>query len=306
MGTRCAEQAKRQCHSRYQYYDLGNGACLHIWRGLPQGCTGIQNYCRKSARNLEFAEAFRPLREVVTRVAAKRQTESTVTTDILGLLMKARDRDSHQTMSPDELVTEIMTLIVAGYETTSLTLAWTWYLLSRNSDVDAKLGLCLKYRHVDELRLQLLSPLFAYIRQVLAETLRLYPPIWVMVRKASNSDFLGDYFVPARTEIYFSPYIIQRSPALWEAPDRFDPSRFDPDRSKSRHPFAMLPFGAGPRNCIGEGLAQFEMQIHLSMVAQKLHLRYDDATSPELETGVNLRPKRDFFMFPEFRTKSGA
>ena len=127
-----------------------------------------------------------------------------------------------------------------------------------------------------------------------------------MVRKASNSDYLGDYFVPARTEIYFSPYIIQRSPALWEAPDRFDPSRFNPDRSKGRHPFAMFPFGAGPRNCIGEGLALFEMQIHLNIVAQKLRLRYDDATAPELETGVNLRPKRDFFMLPEFRTTSGA
>ena len=258
------------------------------------------------ARNFEFAEAFRPLREVVTRVAAKRRTKNTVAKDILGLLMEVRDRDSHQTMSLEELVTEIMTLIVAGYETTSLTLTWTWYLLSRNTGVDVKLGAYLKNRHVDELREQFLSPLFAYTRQILDETLRLYPPIWVMVRKASNMDFLGDYFVPARTEIYFSPYIIQRSPALWEAPDRFDPNRFDPDRSKGRHAFAMLPFGAGPRNCIGEGLAQFEMQIHLIMVAQKLRLRYDDATSPELETGVNLRPKRDFIMFPEYRSLLSA
>src|SRR5271166_1067884 len=191
-------------------------------------------------------------------------------------LMKARDRDSGQTMPVEELVTEIMTLIVAGYETTSLTLAWTWYLLSQNIDVDANLGAYLKDRQVDQFRENILSPSFTYIRQVLDETLRLYPPIWVIVRKASKSDFLGEYFVPAGTEIYFSPYIIQRSPALWDAPDRFDPSRFDPDQSKGRHPFAMLPFGAGPRNCIGEGLAQFEMQIHLIMVAQKLRLRYDD------------------------------
>lgn len=272
----------------------------------PEVAPDFEIIAEDSARNLEFAEAFRPLREVVTRVAAKRRTENIAAKDILGMLMEARDRDTLQAMSLDELVTEIMTLVVAGYETTSLTLAWTWYLLSRNNDVDVNLGEQLKNRHVEEFREHLLSPLFAYTRQVLAETLRLYPPIWVMVRKAANSDFLGDYFVPARTEIYFSPYIIQRSPALWEAPDRFDPSRFDPDRSKGRHAFAMLPFGAGPRNCIGEGLAQFEMQIHLMMVAQKLRLRCDDTTSPELETGVNLRPRRDFFMFPEFRSTLGA
>jgi len=260
----------------------------------------------ESARNLEFAEAFRPLREVVTRVATRRRTDKTVAKDFIGLLMKARDRDSGQTMPLEELVTEIMTLIVAGYETTSLTLAWTWYLLSQNIDVDANLGAYLKDRQVDQFRENILSPSFTYIRQVLDETLRLYPPIWVIVRKASKSDFLGEYFVPAGTEIYFSPYIIQRSPALWEAPESFDPGRFDPDRSKGRHAFAMLPFGAGPRNCIGEGLARFEMQIHLIMVAQKLRLRHEDATTPELETGVNLRPKRDFIMFPEFRSSSGA
>ena len=258
------------------------------------------------ARNFEFAEAFRPLREVVTRVATRRRTESRAAKDVLWLLMEARDRDSREAMSLEELITEIMTLIVAGYETTSLTLAWTWYLLSRNVEVDAKLGAHLKNARVEELRANFMSPLFGYCRQVLDETLRLYPPIWVMVRKASKSDFLGDYLVPAGTEIYFSPYLIQRSPALWGAPDRFDPGRFDADRSKGRRALAMLPFGAGPRNCIGEGLARFEMLIHLIVVAQKLQLRYDDQTSPELETGVNLRPRCDFIMFPEYRPTSGG
>src|SRR5271165_4033671 len=130
----------------------------------PKVAPEFQIIAEESARNLEFAEAFRPLREVVTQVAAKRRTENAATTDILELLMKARDRDSNQTMSLDELVTELMTIIVAGYETTSLTLAWTWYLLSKNTDVDAKLGTYLKYRHVDELRLHFFSPLFAYAR----------------------------------------------------------------------------------------------------------------------------------------------
>ena len=94
-------------------------------------------------------------------------------------------------------------------------------------------------------------PRFAYTRQVLDEVLRLYPPGWLMTRKALRDDALGDYFVPAGTEIY-PPYFIQRHPALWNAPDEFDPDRFDPAYFKDRHPLTMLPFSAGPRNCIGE------------------------------------------------------
>jgi cytochrome P450 len=173
----------------------------------------------EAPRDLEFIETLRPMRKLVAGVTAQRRVENRTCRDLLGILMQARDRDSGKVMPDGALVTEIMTLIVAGYETTSLTLRWAWYLLSKDSK-----------------------------------------------------------------------------------PDRFDPDRFGPDRSKGRHALAMLPFGAGPRNCIGEALARFEMQIHLSMIAKMLRLRHDGGKPPELETGVNLRPKEDFIMTPEIRT----
>ena len=126
-----------------------------------------------------------------------------------------------------------------------------------------------------------------------------------MTRRALKDDWLDGYFVPAGTEIYISPYLIQRNPALWDDPDQFNPDRFAPDQSRGRHDLAMLPFSAGPRNCIGEHLARIEMQIHLMTIARQLRLRYIGGSPPELEAGVNLRARHDFTMIPEVRTVSG-
>jgi cytochrome P450 len=118
-----------------------------------------------------------------------------------------------------------------------------------------------------------------------------------MTRKALRDDQLGDYFVPAGTEIYISPYLIQRHPDFWEAPDRFNPDRFEHDR----HGLTMLPFSAGPRKCIGELLARLEMQIHLMTISRHLRLRCVSDSPVELEAGVNLRNKCDFIMNPEIK-----
>ena len=214
--------------------------------------------------------------------------------------MEARDRDNGQVMPDRQLVNEIMTLIVAGHETTASALNWAWYLLSQHPEVEAKLSSEL-HRSVAELPNLDDLPKFIYTRQVLDEALRLYPPGWLMTRRALRDDQLGDYFVPAGTEIYISPYFIQRHPDLWEAPDRFDPDRFDPDHSQDRHPLASLPFSAGPRNCIGEFFARVEMQIHLMTIAKRLRLRYVEKALPELNAGVNLRSNQDFIMSPEIK-----
>jgi cytochrome P450 len=217
------------------------------------------------------------------------------------MLMEARDRESSQAMPNRQLVNEVMTLIVAGHETTASSLNWLWYLLSQHPEVEQKLsselgnlreGECL---NLDDL------PKFIYTRQVLEEALRLYPPGWLMTRRALKHDRLGDYFVPAGTEIYISPYLIQRHPDLWEAPDRFNPDRFGNDHSQDRHPLTMLPFSAGPRNCVGELFARIEMQIHLMTIAKQLRLRYVEKAPPELDAGVNLRRKYDFIMSLEIK-----
>jgi cytochrome P450 len=205
-------------------------------------------------------------------------------------------------MPDSQIVSEIMTLIVAGHETTASTLNWTWYLLSKNSDIEEKLSSELNTMSGNEFpKLSELSR-FTFTRQVIEETLRLYPAGWLMTRKALRDDQLGDYFVPAGTEIYISPYLIQRHPAFWEDPDRFNPDRFEPGNGHDPRALTMLPFSAGPRKCIGELMARLEMQIHLMTISRHLRLRCVSESPVELDAGVNLRSKCDFIMNPEIKT----
>ena len=256
----------------------------------------------ESARDLQFAQKFRSLGKIVMQVIATRREENIKSTDILGMLLEARDRKSGEVMSDRQLVNEILTLIVAGHETTAGTLNWVWYLLSQHPEVEEKLSSELSGSLASEFPSLGNLPKITYTRQVLDEVLRLYPPGWLMTRRALKDDQLGDYFVPAGTEIYISPYFIQRHPDLWEAPDRFNPDRFDPNHLQDRNPLTTLPFSAGPRNCIGEFFARVEMQIHLMTIAKQLRLRYVEKTLPELDAGVNLRSKHEFVMTPEIKT----
>jgi len=255
-------------------------------------------------RNLQFAESFKPLSEIVIQVAVKRRSDDRSANDILGMLMEARDRDGGQAMPDRQLAKEILTLVVAGHETTASVLNWTWYLLSQHPAVEEKLKQELEglpesgFPDLDEL------PKYAYTQQVIEEAMRLYPPGWLMTRKALKDDRLGDYFVPAGTEIYISPYLIQRHPKLWEAPDTFNPDRFGVGKPAQRHPLAMLPFSAGPRNCIGEFLARIEMQIHLMIIAARVRLRLAAGDPPEWVAGVNLLSRHDFIMVPEARPQT--
>jgi cytochrome P450 len=255
----------------------------------------------QSERTLEFAEAFRPLSEVVIRVAKQRREANRSVPDILGMLLQSRERDSGQVMSDRQLSREIMTLVVAGHETTASVLNWTWYLLSQNPSAEQKFHVELGDLPKDPGSALDDLPRFIYTRRIIEEAMRLYPPGWLMTRRALEDDQLGGYFVPAGTEIYISPYLIQRHPALWEEPGRFNPDRFGGETLEPRHALAMIPFSAGPRNCIGEYLARMEMQIHLMIVGQRLRLRYISDRPPEMAAGVNLLGKHDFIMSPELK-----
>ena len=181
----------------------------------------------ESARNLQFAQRFTPLGKMVSGVAGQRRKQNRTATDMLGMLMAAHDPKG-QPMPDSQLAREIMTLIVAGHETTASTLNWTWYLLSGSAEVEEKLSSELNAvpgsgsPEIGDLAK------FVYTRQVIEETLRLYPAGWLMTRGAQERS-ARRLLVPAGTEIYISPYLIQRHPAFWEAPDRFNPDRFGPD-----------------------------------------------------------------------------
>jgi cytochrome P450 len=262
----------------------------------PQVAPEFRSLADEFDRDLQFAQTFRPLRRVIHQVAVQRRAEGRSGSDFLGLLMDAKDRDSGESMTDNQLATQILTLIVAGHETTSLTLSWIWYLLSKNPAAAEKV--LIEAERVGKKGLPDFAALSqsGYLSQVADETLRLFPPVWQITRKAIKDDFLGEYFVPARTEIYFSPYVIQRHPDLWNAPEQFDPDRFSPEQTRARHPLAMHAFSAGARNCIGEEVARFEILIHLVMIAQKFRLHATGDEPLDLDFGVNLRNRHDFIM----------
>jgi enediyne biosynthesis protein E7 len=257
---------------------------------------------QETERSLQFAQAFRALAEIVIKLVARRRAHNVISNDMLGQLMEARDRQTKEGMPDRQLASEVLTIIVAGHETTATTLAWVWYLLSQNENVEQALSSELAALTGDDPPHPRDLQRFVYASRVIDEALRLYPPGWLMTRKALADDQLAGYCVAAGTEVYISPYLIHRHPGLWDDPDRFDPDRFQAERSSCRHEFAMLPFSAGPRNCIGEYFARVEMQTHLVMIAKSLRLRYLEAKPLDLNPGINLRNKHDFIMKPEAKS----
>jgi len=237
----------------------------------------------EQTRDMQFARSFRALGKIILQVIARRRKELTSATDALGVMMQARDPQTGQFMPDRQMIDETLTLIVAGHETTASTLNWAWYLISQNPEVEEKLA-----KELDTLASSFEFddlPKFLYTRQVIEETMRLYPAGWSLSRRALADDRLGEYFVPAGTELHIPPYFIQRHPDLWEEPDRFNPDRFRPENSKNRHRLAAIPFSAGPRNCIGTHFARIEMQIHLMTIAKCLRLRYVPSRPVELDAG---------------------
>lgn len=251
----------------------------------------------EQTRDMAFARSFRALGKVILQIVNRRREGSAPDTDALGMMMQARDAQSGQLMSDRQLIDETLTLIVAGHETTASTLGWTWYLISQHPEVEERLAgelntLAISFEFED-------LPKFSYARQIIEEAMRLYPAGWLLSRKALGDDQLGNYFVPAGTELYLPSYYIQRHSDLWEDPDRFNPDRFRPENLKNRHRLATIPFSAGPRNCIGTHFARIEMQIHLMTIARYLQLQYVASRPVELDAGVNLRSKYDFIMYPK-------
>jgi cytochrome P450 len=213
------------------------------------------------------------------------------TDDLLSMLLQARDADTGEGMSDRQLRDEVMTIFLAGHETTANALTWTWYLLSRNPEAEARLH--------DELDRVLggRTPSFAdlrelpYSRMVIEETLRLYPPAWAIGRFAAGDDEVGGYRIPATSQLVMSPYVTHRHPEFWDLPEVFDPERFLPEKAAGRPRFAYFPFGGGPRQCIGADFAMIEAQLALATVAQRYRLRLPPGRVVEPEPLVTLRPK---------------
>lgn len=258
------------------------------------------------SRDLGFAKTCSTLTSMIRRIVEDRRAAGDGARDILGIMMQSRDRESGLPMRDTELGREALTLVIAGHETTASVLNWMWYLLCRHEEMQERVAAeILRVPAAQETLLESVARL-DYGTKVIEEALRSYPPLWLMTRKAMKEDRLGEYFVPAGTEIYISPFLLQRNPHLWPQPEKFDPERFDGEEPHGGHRLSMCPFGAGPRNCIGEIFARVEMQVHLVTIARQLRLRHDNAVPPEYVAGVNLLSKHDFIMRPESRARVPA
>ena len=211
-------------------------------------------------------------------------------TTLLGMLMAARDPETGEGMSDRQLRDEIVTLYLAGHETTSNMLNWTFYLLSHAQPQRQQLQ-----QEVDGLggRLPSLAVLQQMVQapMVLSEALRLYPPAWAIARNVIADDEVCGYRVPAGSFILLSPFITRRLEAFWPRPDRFDPQRFAPDQARGRHPFAWFPFSAGPRVCIGKHFSMLEGQLILSMVMREFQIDVIGG-DPGFTAEGTLHPKR--------------
>jgi cytochrome P450 len=221
--------------------------------------------------------------------------------DLLARLVAARDAETGGGMTAKEVRDQVVTIFMAGHETTSLALSWTWYLLSQHPAVEEKLqseladvlgGRTPRNDDVANLR---------YTRMVIEESMRLYPPAHTTGRQPIKPDEILGHRIPAGAEVLIMPWLIHRKPQLWENPERFDPERFAPERAAERPRFAYIPFGAGPRICIGAAFAMTEAILILATIAQRYRLRLKPGHPIEPQGLITLRPRYGMQMILERR-----
>jgi cytochrome P450 len=254
-----------------------------------------------TARNRAFRQALDTLDSIVFDVIARRRSGETRGDDLLATLMAAQDADTGERMTDQQLRDEAMTLFLAGHETTANALAWMWHLLAQHPEVEARAraeaqgvlgGRDPTAQDIPRLR---------YLTQVFEETMRLYPPAWIMARQPVKEDVLAGVQVPAsqRVVVVISAYALHRNPRLWPEPERFDPERFSPEQSASRPRLAYLPFGGGQRLCIGNSFALMEATLITAQVLQHFRLRAVPGHAVEPEPLVTLRPRGGLPMLVE-------
>jgi cytochrome P450 len=255
-------------------------------------------------RSRAYREAIAGFDALVARFLAERRERPADRGDLLAMLLAARDAETGEGMSDPQLRDEILTFFLAGHETSANALSWIWYLLARHPEAERRLH--------EELRRVLAGrppaaadlPSLQWTRMVIEEALRLYPPAHAIRRAAIGEDRLGDTRVPPGAVVTISMFVTHRNPKLWPDPERFDPERFAPAAVAARHRFAYLPFGGGPRICIGNSFAMAEIMVAIAVIAQRYRLRLAADRPVEPVGLLTLRPKGGMRMTIEPRQRN--
>ncbi|MBC7544564.1 MAG: cytochrome P450 [Candidatus Sericytochromatia bacterium] len=246
--------------------------------------------------NRDFDAAKGVLDRLIYEIIAERRAGGDGPQDLLSMLIAARDPDTGEGMSDEQLRDEVMTIFLAGHETTANALTWTWYLLSKNPAVNSQLEAELDRELGGRAPTLADLPRLTYSRQVLEESMRLYPPAWMIARSVKEADEIGGYSIPAGSIVFTSPLVSHRHPAFWPNPEGFDPDRFAPTQVAERPKFAYFPFGGGPRLCIGREFALMEAHLIIVTMAQRYQLHLKAGHPVIMEPVITLRPKHGMQM----------
>jgi cytochrome P450 len=253
-------------------------------------------------KNRRFQAARGVLHGAVDYLIQEGRRHPSANVDLLSMLIDARDEETGEGMTDLQIRVEVTTFLLAGQETTALALTWLWYLLSQHERprrrLAEELDAVLNGRRPEYADLANLP----YTRMVIDETMRLYPPAWGFSRQAVEDDSLGGFDLPRGWLAFVIPYVLHRLPAHWEDAEQFEPERFSPERSADRSKFVYVPFGAGPRQCIGNHFAMIELLIVMATLAQRFSLRLVAGHRVEPYALISLRPRFGMPMFIERRS----
>ncbi len=249
-----------------------------------------------TAGNRRSQAAVKDLDSILSEIIRARRTSGEDRGDLLSMLLLARDEDSGAGLTDRQVRDEAMTLFLAGHETTAVALTWTWVLLDQDPGVRQRLE-----NEVDEV-LQGRPPdvkdlpNLPYVKQVIEEAMRLYPPAWTIGRQAVEAVDIGPYHLDPGSIVLVSPYAVHRQPEYFPEAETFDPDRFSPERERDLPRYAYIPFGGGPRICIGNNFAMQEACLILAAMVQKVRLSLVPGTDLTPDPLITLRPKYPILM----------
>ncbi|MDC0088598.1 cytochrome P450 [Porticoccaceae bacterium] len=242
-------------------------------------------------KNKKYQGYIETLDVIIYRIIRDRRLANNKPTDLLQMLMDATDEETGLPLTDIELRNELMTMFIAGHETTANAMSWLWTILSSKSDIREKIE-----QEVDEVlgKRKPDASDFAnlpYCLKVFKETMRLYPPVPILPRQVEHDTTLGGYLIKGGSGVLFSPHLLHRHPKFWDAPEVFDPNRFDKAEERKRHTYAYLPFGGGARVCIGNNFALMEAVFIIAMTTQRFRVNLNSDTNFEPLVGLTTKPK---------------